>query len=212
MARGISMTHRDFLRGNEPRQRMRRAWAAFFRDYDVFLCPAAASPAQPHDHAGERWERSDHGERPSRAGDRSDVLGGYFRASICCRRPSAPLGFSPDGSAVRRADRRRAIRRPHHDRVRQTAGNRVAGLRAAARMGVNHMDLSFQPASASGRTRAQRRNRLPANCSTITSRGSNGSIRASTPSWCATSTARAPAPVRWTTRSAIAPRPCSACR
>jgi amidase len=58
MARGISMTHRDFLVGNETRQRMRRAWAAFFQDWDVFLCPPAASPAQPHDHAGERWQRT----------------------------------------------------------------------------------------------------------------------------------------------------------
>jgi amidase len=57
MARGISMRHRDFLIGNEIRHRMRRSWARFFQDHDVFLCPSAASPAQPHDHAGERWER-----------------------------------------------------------------------------------------------------------------------------------------------------------
>ena len=44
MARGNSMTHRDFLIGNEQRQRMRRAWAAFFQDWDAFLCPTAASP------------------------------------------------------------------------------------------------------------------------------------------------------------------------
>lgn len=58
MARGISMTHRDFLVGNEQRQRMRRAWARFFQDWDVFLCPVAASAAPPHDQAGERWERT----------------------------------------------------------------------------------------------------------------------------------------------------------
>jgi amidase len=58
MARGISMPHRDFLVGNETRQRMRRAWAAFFQDWDVFLCPPAASAAQPHDQAGERWQRT----------------------------------------------------------------------------------------------------------------------------------------------------------
>jgi amidase len=58
MARGISMLHRDFLRGHETREKMRRTWAAFFKDWDVFLCPAAASTAFPHDHAGERWERT----------------------------------------------------------------------------------------------------------------------------------------------------------
>jgi amidase len=58
MARGISMTHRDFLIANEQRQRMRRAWARFFEDWDVFLCPVAASAAPPHDQVGERWERT----------------------------------------------------------------------------------------------------------------------------------------------------------
>jgi amidase len=58
MARGITLSHRDFLIANEQRQIMRRAWAAFFRDWDLFLCPAAATPAQPHDQRGERWERT----------------------------------------------------------------------------------------------------------------------------------------------------------
>ncbi len=58
MARGITMSHRVFLRNNERRQRMRRAWGAFFRDWDVLLCPPAASPAFPHDQKGERHERT----------------------------------------------------------------------------------------------------------------------------------------------------------
>lgn len=57
MARGISMTHRVYLQKNELRQKMRRAWGAFFRDWDVLLCPQAASPAFPHDQAGERHNR-----------------------------------------------------------------------------------------------------------------------------------------------------------
>jgi len=58
MARGISMTHREYLQKNERRQRMRRAWGAFFRDWDVLLCPQAASPAFVHDQAGERHQRT----------------------------------------------------------------------------------------------------------------------------------------------------------
>ena len=58
MARGNSMRHRDFLRGHEIREKMRRAWAAFFREWDLFLCPAGANTAFPHDQAGERWERT----------------------------------------------------------------------------------------------------------------------------------------------------------
>ncbi|HXP72686.1 MAG TPA: amidase [Stellaceae bacterium] len=58
MARANTMSHRDWLAVNEQRHRMRLAWAAFFRDYDLLLCPAAASAAFPHDHAGERHERT----------------------------------------------------------------------------------------------------------------------------------------------------------
>ena len=96
MARGISMTHRDFLIGNELRHRMRRAWAKFFQDYDVFLCPAAACPAQPHDHAGERWER-----QIAVNGHRVPATDQMFWAGISCfyllPATAAPLGFSADG-------------------------------------------------------------------------------------------------------------------
>ena len=57
MMRANTMAHRDWLAANEMRHRMRLKWAAFFRDYDLFLCPVAASVAPPHDQAGERWER-----------------------------------------------------------------------------------------------------------------------------------------------------------
>jgi len=57
MQRANTMHHRDWLRFNEERHRMRLAWAAFFGEYDLFLCPVAASPAPPHDQQGERWER-----------------------------------------------------------------------------------------------------------------------------------------------------------
>ena len=32
-------------------------FAAFFADWDILLCPAAASAAWPHDQKGERWQR-----------------------------------------------------------------------------------------------------------------------------------------------------------
>jgi amidase len=99
MARGISMTHRDFLVGNEIRQRMRRVWAKFFQQYDVFLCPAAASPPQPHDHAGERWERE-----ITVNGHRVPTTDQMFWAGISCfyllPATAAPLGFSADGLPV----------------------------------------------------------------------------------------------------------------
>ena len=99
MARGITMSHRDFLVGNEQRQRMRRAWAAFFRDWDVFLCPAAASPAQPHDQEGERWERS-----ITVNGHSVPATDQMFWAGLSCfyllPATAAPLGVSPEGLPV----------------------------------------------------------------------------------------------------------------
>jgi amidase len=99
MARGISMTHRDFLVANETRERMRRAWAAFFRHYDVFLCPVGASPAQPHDQTGERWDRS-----ITVNGHRVPTTDQMFWAGLSCfyllPATAAPLGFSADGLPI----------------------------------------------------------------------------------------------------------------
>jgi len=57
MARANSMSHRDWHGWNEKREQMRLKWAEFFRDWDLLLCPAAATAAFPHNHKGERWER-----------------------------------------------------------------------------------------------------------------------------------------------------------
>jgi amidase len=58
MARANTLYHKDWLPANNTRHRMRLAWAEFFKDYDLLLCPAAASAAFPHDQKGERHERT----------------------------------------------------------------------------------------------------------------------------------------------------------
>jgi len=58
MLRGNTASHRDWLAANEARHKMRWKWAEFFKEYDLLLCPAAASAAFPHDQQGERWERT----------------------------------------------------------------------------------------------------------------------------------------------------------
>ncbi len=57
MNRGFSLSHREWLRQNELRHQMRILWDDFFDDWDVMLCPAAASTAWKHDQIGERHER-----------------------------------------------------------------------------------------------------------------------------------------------------------
>lgn len=56
-ARANLMPHREWLRWSNRRHQMRLAWAQFFRDWDVLLCPTAATPAFPQNQQGERWER-----------------------------------------------------------------------------------------------------------------------------------------------------------
>ncbi len=50
-ARASVMSHREWIRHDFRRERLRRAWDAFFRAWDVLLCPQFAVPAIPHDHA-----------------------------------------------------------------------------------------------------------------------------------------------------------------
>jgi len=57
MVRGNTLAHRDWLKLNNERHALRRTFAAFFSDWDILLCPAAAAVAPPHDHEAERWQR-----------------------------------------------------------------------------------------------------------------------------------------------------------
>jgi amidase len=56
-ARANVMRHRDWLWWSNRRHQMRLLWAEFFRDWDVLLCPPAATAAFPQNQRGERWER-----------------------------------------------------------------------------------------------------------------------------------------------------------
>lgn len=56
--RAVTISHRDWWNLHNEREGMRLAWADFFKDYDFLLCPTAASTAFPHDHVGERPERT----------------------------------------------------------------------------------------------------------------------------------------------------------
>ena len=99
MLRGSTMSHRDWLAANEARQKMRYKWAEFFKEYDLLLCPAAASAAFPHDHVGERYERT-----IEINGRRVPVTDQLFWAGYSCMAylPAsvAPAGFTKSGLPV----------------------------------------------------------------------------------------------------------------
>jgi amidase len=58
MARANVMSHREWLGLNNERMRMRAKWGEFFNDWDILLCPVAASAAFVKDEEGERWNRT----------------------------------------------------------------------------------------------------------------------------------------------------------
>jgi amidase len=57
MLRAVVQDHRAWFAAHAERQTLRAAWAAFFEEHDVVLCPAAATAAFPHNQQGERPDR-----------------------------------------------------------------------------------------------------------------------------------------------------------
>ena len=56
-ARGALLSHREWLRADFERQGLKQRWRALFRDFDVVICPPAATPAFPHDHSPDQDSR-----------------------------------------------------------------------------------------------------------------------------------------------------------
>ncbi|HCY05384.1 MAG TPA: amidase, partial [Gammaproteobacteria bacterium] len=50
VTRAAVMRHRDWIRHNFRREKLREAWDEFFGQWDVLLCPQFTAPAIPHDH------------------------------------------------------------------------------------------------------------------------------------------------------------------
>ncbi len=65
-ARAALMPHREWIRHNFRREKLRAAWDAFFEEWDVLVCPQMAGPAFEHDHRPfeERSLIVDGAERP----------------------------------------------------------------------------------------------------------------------------------------------------
>ena len=97
--RGTTMAPREWAWLNERRHQMRLAWADFFRDWDVLLCPTAATAAFPHMQTGERWERMVSVNGTPQPSTTQMFWAGY---SGMCFLPStvAPVGLTPEGLPV----------------------------------------------------------------------------------------------------------------
>jgi amidase len=99
MTRANTMHHRDWLLANETRHRLRWRWAEFFKEWDLLLCPVAASAAFPHDQVGERYERTIEVN-----GQRVLTTDQLFWAGLTCMvylpATVAPVGLTPGGLPV----------------------------------------------------------------------------------------------------------------
>ena len=65
-ARAAVLSHRDWIRSNSRREKLRHAWADFFNDWDILICPQMATAAFPHDHRpfSERTLLVDNAQQP----------------------------------------------------------------------------------------------------------------------------------------------------
>jgi amidase len=99
MTRAFGLSHGAWLKANERRHQLRQVWDAFFDDWDVLLCPVAASAAWKHDQVGERHERliPVNGKMVSTIDQRfwAGYSGNFYLPSTV-----APLDLSPEGLPV----------------------------------------------------------------------------------------------------------------
>jgi amidase len=97
--RAQAMAHKDWLAFNEDRHKMRLAWAEFFRDYDLLLCPVATTAAFRHNQQGERWERMIQVNGKPQPSTTQMFWAGYS-CNFYLPSTVAPAGSTPDGLPV----------------------------------------------------------------------------------------------------------------
>jgi len=97
--RAQAMFHKDWLAFNEARHRMRLAWAEFFKEFDLLLCPTATTAAFPHNQKGERWERMVMVNGKPQPSTTQMFWAGYS-CNFYLPSTVAPAGFTPEGLPV----------------------------------------------------------------------------------------------------------------
>jgi amidase len=99
MVAGVTMGHREWLKLDNERHQMRLAFNDFFKDYDVLLCPVAASAARPHDQEGERWRRRITVNN-KRVPTTDQLFWAGYSGVVCLPSTVGPLGLAGSGLPV----------------------------------------------------------------------------------------------------------------
>lgn len=97
--RGSTYSHRDWVRTDERRARLRRQWAGFFDRFDLLVCPVATTPAFMHNAQGERWERMVPVNGHTQPSTDALFWAGY-PGIVGVPATAVPLGLSADGLPV----------------------------------------------------------------------------------------------------------------
>jgi amidase len=99
MLRATGITHGAWLTLHDRRTRIRLAWSAFFRDWDVLLCPVVATPAFPldpdSDMAGRTLQVDGHTIPYADQLFWPGIIGGFHLPATV-----APLGLSQSGLPI----------------------------------------------------------------------------------------------------------------
>jgi amidase len=97
-AYGATLSHRDWLRLDERRQRYRESWRQFFERFDLLLCPVLSTPAFPHSTVPPQQRTLAVNGREEPFENQLFWAGyagvAYLPASV------APLGLSPEGLPI----------------------------------------------------------------------------------------------------------------
>jgi amidase len=99
MDHALRMSHAERWEHHSVREGYRAAWAGYFGEYDLLLCPTAASAAFVHDHEGERPERTiDVNGRQEPTTDQLFWAG--WSCNVYLPGTVAPAGLTSDGLPV----------------------------------------------------------------------------------------------------------------
>ncbi len=97
--RNSLLPHSKWLSANEKRQKIRQKWAAYFKEFDVIICPTALYPAFDHDHQPDFHARRIEVNGQERYYTDLNVWAGLAN---CAQLPATnvPIGFSKDGLPI----------------------------------------------------------------------------------------------------------------
>ncbi|MCG6909102.1 MAG: amidase [Deltaproteobacteria bacterium] len=94
--KGITQSHRDWLKADRERQQLRRKWAEYFEDKDVLLCPSAPVTAFPHDH-GKFYDRTLMVNGEKRPYGNTVYTWSGLAGVACLPATAVPAGLTVDG-------------------------------------------------------------------------------------------------------------------